>query len=327
MRQVRVLSFALDPPIDAADRVETNLDLVLDLLDEAANYDPDFVCFPEFILQLRYAGDGLSREEVAQSIPGPATDAVAEKAVALDCYVWLPMIERDGNSLYNAVALIGPNGEVRGRSRKFAPTIGEMDGGVVPGTDIQVWDTKFGRVGALICWDARYPELGARFAQRGVDLLFHPTTAKSTRRFESWAGYYGYHVMLCDKHEAKIVTPASGIIAATSTGLGNPSIEFDGGADARVSFTIVNTDCGSYGSFQSRETTDAIRNRYGGSVIFHELTDVGNVVIESVDESVSVVDLEREFDLEPMFTYEDRTRERVHRAADGSPLLPPFERE
>ena len=323
MRQARVLSFALDPPMEATDRVETNLGLVLDLLDEAANYDPDFVCFPEFVLQLRYAGDGLSRREVAQPIPGPATDAVAERAADLGSYVWLPMIERDGDALHNAVALIGPDGEVRGRSRKFAPTIREMDGGVRPGTEVATWDTEFGRVGALICWDARYPELGARFAQRGVDLLFHPTTAKSTRRFESWAGYYGYHVVLCDKHQAKVVSPATGIVAPTSTNPGNPSIEFDGGGDARVSFARVNTDCGSYGSYQNREKTDAVRERYGGAVAFHELPDVGTVVIESIDDSVSIADLEGEFDLEPMFAYEDRTRDRVHEAIEGSPLLAP----
>lgn len=327
MRQARILSFALNPPVEVTNRVKTNLDLVLDLLDEAMNYDPDFVCFPEFILQLRYAGDGLSRQEVAQTIPGPATNAVAEKAAELESYVWLPMIEYDGVSYHNSVALIGPDGKVRGRSYKFAPTIREMDGGIEPGTEVTTWETEFGRVGALICWDARYSELGARFAQQDVDLLFHPTTAKSTHRFESWAAYYGYHVVLCDKHEAKTITPTSGIVAATSTNFGNPSIEFDDGGDARISFAIVNTDCGSYGRYQNRKQTDAIRDQHGGSVTFHELPDVGNVIIESLDESVSVADLEQEFDLEPMFAYENRTRDRIYRETDASPLLPPCHRE
>lgn len=327
MRQARVLSFALNPPIDATDRVETNLDRILTLLDEAASYDPDFVCFPEFALQLRFAGDGRSRREVARPVPGPETDAVAARAVELDSHVWLPMIEDAGDALYNAAVLIGPDGEVRGRSHKFAPTIREMEDGVSPGTDVPVWDTEFGRVGACICWDARYPELGTRFAQRGVDLLFHPTTAKSTRRFEAWASYYGYHVALCDKHEAKVVSPATGIAAATSTDFGNPTIEFEGGGDARVSFAVVNTDCGSYGRYQNRAQVDAIRDRYGGSVTFHELPDVGNVVIESLGEDVSIDDLEAEFDLEPMFDYEDRTRNRVHAEVDGSPLLPPADRD
>lgn len=323
MRETRVLSFAFDPPMETTDRVATNLRLILKLLDEAERYDPDFVCFPEFALQLRYAGDGESRASVARPIPSAATDAVAERAAALDSFVWLPMIERDGETCANSAVLIGPDGEIRGRTRKFVPTLGELDDGVRPGTTVDVWETPFGRVGALVCWDERYPELGVQFARRGVDLLFHPTTARSTRRFETWAAYYGFHVVVCDKHRATTITPATGKVAATSPNAGNPAIDLGDGAIARVSFAAVNTDCGSYGSFQNRTRMDAIRERHGGSVVFHELPDVGTIVVECIDDSVTVADLERRFDLEPMFAYEDRTRTRAYDAVEDGPLLPP----
>ncbi len=324
MRTANVLSYALDPPTDAVDgdRVATNLALVLELLDDAKKYDPDFVCFPEYILQLRYRGDGLSRTEVAEPVPGPATDAVAEKANTLDSYVWLPMIQRTGDRLYNAVVLIGPDGAIVGVAHKAAPTIGEMDEGTAPGEHVGVWDTEFGRVGAAVCWDERYPELGVRFAEERADIVFHPTTAGAYQHFLTWAKYYGYHHVTCDKYVARVITPTGARIAETSSGMGNPKITFSGGATARTSFAALNTDSRTYGSFQNRDAMDSIRDEYGGRVTFHELPEVGNIVIESLEPGLSVADVEAAFDLETMFAYEERTRARVFEETDSSPLLP-----
>ncbi|WP_224271004.1 carbon-nitrogen hydrolase family protein [Haloprofundus salinisoli] len=327
MRRTRVLSYALNPPLEAedGDRVATNLDLVLRLLDDAEKYDPNFVCFPEFILQLRYRRDGLSRDEVAQPIPGAATDAVAEKAAELGSYVFLPMIQRDGDDLRNAATFIGPTGEIVGIAHKFAPTIGEMNDGTKPGEDVKVWKTEFGRVGACICWDGRYPELGVRFAEKGANLVFHPTTAKSYQHFETWAKYYGYHVVACDKTEARTLTPTGTRLGEITGHMGTPSVNLGDDASAGVSFAIVNTDCGSYGRYQNRETVNAIRERYGGDIAFHELPEVGNIVVESLTDDCSIEDLEAEFEMETMLDYEERTRKRVFEESEQSPLLPPRE--
>ncbi|MFP4189154.1 MAG: universal stress protein [Halobacteriales archaeon] len=84
MRNARILSIALHNPRDETDptaRAAQNLDNMFALLDEAGNYDPDFICFPEACLHHAARNDGLL-EEIAEPIPGPATDAVAEKARA-----------------------------------------------------------------------------------------------------------------------------------------------------------------------------------------------------------------------------------------------------
>lgn len=324
MRETRILSYALDPPSAApdGDRVGTNLDHVLQLLDDARAYDPDFVCFPEFVLQLRYRGDGLARTAVARPIPGDATAAVGEKAADLDSYVLLPMIQQAGDAVYNAVALVGRDGEVVGVAHKVAPTVGEMDEGTRPGETIRTWDTPFGRIGVSICWDARYPEVGVRLAERRADLVFHPTTGRASQQFVTWAKYYGYHHVTCDKHDAWITTPTGARIARTSTGAGNPTVEFEGGATARVSFDVVNTDCRTYGLHQNRGVTSAIRERYRGKVAFHAVPEAGNVVVESLADDLTVADIEAAFDLETMFAYEERTRARVFAETDRSPLLP-----
>lgn len=66
-------------PVEVENRLEANLSNSFTLLNEAKAYDPDFICFSEFILQLRFDHDGLVCEDVVQPIPGRATDAVGEK--------------------------------------------------------------------------------------------------------------------------------------------------------------------------------------------------------------------------------------------------------
>ncbi|WP_207592253.1 carbon-nitrogen hydrolase family protein [Halomontanus rarus] len=324
MREARVLLIAQNDPVEVEDedRIETNLSNSLALLDEAKAYDPDFVCFPEFILQLRFDHDGLAREDVAQPIPGPATDAVGEKAAELESYVLFPMIERDGDDLYNAIAFVGPDGEVIGTSHKLVPTIGEMEDGTKPGEDVVVWETEFGRVGSLICWDSRYPELGVRLAQKGADLVFFPTTGSAHLPFRTWASYYGYHVAYCDKNDAKVFTPTGDVIAHNDDGFANPSIDLGDGGEAHLSFSIVNTDVGVYGDSQTMGAMSDILDEYAGSLVFHEANREGTVVLESVDDSVTLADVENEFGVEPMFDLEERTRRHVLDIADRTPLLP-----
>lgn len=323
MREARVLLVAQNDPIDVDDRLETNLSNSLELLERAKPYDPDFVCFPEFILQLRFDHHGLSRDDVAQPIPGPATDAVGEKAAELGSYVLFPMIERDGDDLYNSVAFVGPDGDVVGTSHKLVPTIREMDEGTRPGEEVVTWDTEFGRVGSLVCWDSRYPELGVRLAQREADLVFFPTTGSAHLPFRTWASYYGYHVAYCDKNDAKVFTPTGDVVAHNDDGFGNPSIDLGDGGEAHLSFSVVNTDVDVYNT--GAGTDDVLQDvldEYAGSLVFHEATREGTVVLESVDESVTLADVEAEFDVEPMFDLEERTRRRVLDSVERTPLLP-----
>ena len=322
MHPVRVLSIALNPPLETDDRVETNLELILNLLDCAAAYDPDVVCFPEYVVQLRYRGDGLEEADVTQSVPGPATDAVAEKAATLDSYVLLPLLERRGDSFFNAAVLLDRDGEVVGTARKVAPTMGEMRRGTVPGDDVAVWDTDVGRIGVFICWDGRYPDVAVRLAQRRADIVLHPTTSKSVGLLEGWAKQFGYHVIVCDKDDAKTIAPTGATLGAVSGRSGNPTLELDGGATARLSFAVLNTDCGTFGRYQNRFKIREALAAHAGSLVYHELADVGNVVLESIDETVRVERVADEYDLRRMFEYEEDTRARIHDVLDDSSLLP-----
>lgn len=327
MQLTRVLSFAVHNPTDRDDpdaewRARTGLQNIRSLLDFADRYDPDFVVFPEVALQHAARQDGLL-EAVAEPIPGPATDAVSEHAVALDSYVLLPMYERDGDEFYNAAALISPEGDVVGTYRKVAPTVGEIEGGIFPGEEIPVWETEFGTVGAFICWDCRYPEVGATLGAKGADLVLFPTHGSAHARLRTWALYHGYHIALCDKSEARVYTPRRDVVGDVDQGWGNPrvtDVDLHGGS-ACISFAEINTDCKSYSKSGSRDWTEAIQREYGGSVVLDIHGEDGIVVVESIDDDVSLSDLEAEYGMETIREYEERTRETIRTVTSDSPLF------
>lgn len=329
MRTARVLLVSLhnpaDPEDDPSDRVDGNLQNVLVLLEKAEEYDPDVVCFPEATLHHAMRGDA-STEDIAQPIPGPATDAVAEKARDLDSYVMFGMYERDGDALFNAAPLVGPDGEVVGTYRKLAPTIGEMNDGIRPGSRVPVWDTEFGRIGAAICWDGQYAEVGSHLSRKGANLVLRPTLGAEHSRLSTWALFNSYHVANCDKNGARFYAPTGDDFAGNAEGWNMPAVtdvDLRGGT-AHLSFAEINTDCKTY---PRRGWIEEALGEYGGSLVFHESVEDGLVVLESIDPDLTLDDVEREFDGETMRAYRERTRDRVLAENEDSLLLRPVDRE
>jgi nitrilase len=120
----------------------------------------------------------LHRNSVA--IPGPATDrlcaAAAEASVTVAIGVNERNAEASGGTLLNTLLWIGADGRILGRHRKLMPTAGEkLVWGFGDGSDLDVHDVGFARVGGLICWENYMPL--ARFAlyASGVQLYAAPT--------------------------------------------------------------------------------------------------------------------------------------------------------
>ena len=84
------------------------------------------------------------------------------------------LVERDGHLIYNVAVLIGPDGEVAGKYRKICLPRGEVDGGFTPGEDYPVFDTRFGRVGLMVCYDGFFPEIARELANRGAEVIGFP---------------------------------------------------------------------------------------------------------------------------------------------------------
>lgn len=325
MRETRLLQVSVSQADEFPDDdpLRYNLENLLTALEAAAAFEPDFVTFPELILNANVRNH-VSASELAQPVPGPATDAVGEVARSIDSYVWLPMYERADGCLYNSVVLIDPEGAVRGTYRKVAPTDGEIDQrGVTPGEEFPVWDTEFGRVAASICWDVRYDEVGLSYGMQDVDIHFHPTVGLSEGKLGHWASYHGYHVVYCFPSNMYVWTPHENRVGRSRNYWGPTAgdVELHGDGDVRFAPAEINTDMVSISMAAMDSELDDVQRAYPNALHTHSVHEEAAIVCESRSDDVTMAEIVEEFDLETTRDYEDRVRDRIHEHTDDSPLL------
>jgi predicted amidohydrolase len=123
---------------------------------------------------LTYVGLGKKYHEVAESIPGPSTDYFGELAKKHNLYLVPGLIERAGHLAYNVAVLIGPDGKIVGKYRKVCLPRSEVEAGVAPGSDYPVFETRFGKVGMMVCYDGFFPEVARELSNRGAEVIAWP---------------------------------------------------------------------------------------------------------------------------------------------------------
>ncbi len=165
-RIVRAAAVQIAPDLE---RPEGTLARVLAAIDEAAGKGAQLVVFPEtfvpyypyfsFVLPPVLQGaPHLRLMEHAVVVPGPVTQAVAERARARGIVVVLGVNERDHGSLYNTQLVFDADGALILKRRKITPTYHErMVWGQGDGAGLKVVDSAVGRLGALACWEHYNP--------------------------------------------------------------------------------------------------------------------------------------------------------------------------
>ena len=148
-----------------------NLELFAQHIDKAAENQADIVCLPEAITLV---GTGNTYVDVSEPVPGPTTEFLGSIASRNSLYIVAGLLERDGPVVYNTAVLIDREGKLAGRYRKVALPREEIEGGVMPGNSFPVFDTDFGRIGMMICWDLQFPEVAKQLAINGAEVIFMP---------------------------------------------------------------------------------------------------------------------------------------------------------
>ncbi len=118
--------------------------------------------------------------DLAETIPGPTTDALGKVAKQHGIVIVASLFENRGNEVYhNTAVVIDADGSLLGRYRKNHipqdPAFEEKFYFTPGDLGYRAWKTKAGRIGVLICWDQWYPEAARLTAMRGADVLFYPT--------------------------------------------------------------------------------------------------------------------------------------------------------
>jgi predicted amidohydrolase len=141
------------------------------LIADAARQKADLVVLGE---TLTYVNLGKQPAEIAEPVPGPATTYFGELARKHDLYIAAGLFERDGHLVYNSAVLLGPDGRLVGKYRKTCLPRSEVDAGVCPGHEYQVFETRFGKLGLMICYDGFFPEVARELANRGAEVIAWP---------------------------------------------------------------------------------------------------------------------------------------------------------
>ncbi len=141
------------------------------LIAKAAEKQVDLVVLPE---TLTYYSSGGTFADAAEPIPGPSTNYFGALAKEHDLYIVAGLVERDRHLLYNVAVLLGPDGNVVGKYRKVTLPRGEIEGGITPGDDYPVFDTRFGKLGMMVCYDGFFPEVARELSNRGAEVIAWP---------------------------------------------------------------------------------------------------------------------------------------------------------
>jgi N-carbamoylputrescine amidase len=167
--------------MQCSDDTEDNFNKALRMTVEAAKQGAEVICLPE-LFRSRYfcQSEDDAYFDLAEPIPGPATDAFAAVAAEHDVTIILSLFERRAPGLYhNTTAVLDRKRGYIGKYRKMHipddPRYYEKYYFTPGDLGFQSFNTERADLGVLICWDQWYPEAARLTAMKGAEILFYPT--------------------------------------------------------------------------------------------------------------------------------------------------------
>ena len=160
---------------------DENLSKAISGIRQAASEGAEIICLEElFRSQYFCREENAQLFDLAETIPGPSTEALSSIAKELQVSIVASLFEKRAQGLYhNTAAIIDADGSLLGRYRKMHipddPLYYEKFYFTPGDLGFQNFETRFSRIGVLVCWDQWYPE-GARItSMQGANVLFYPT--------------------------------------------------------------------------------------------------------------------------------------------------------
>ncbi len=168
MREVSIAVVQMQPELG---EIEENLVKMSDFVTKIASQQKvDLILFPELVTSGYELGVRFT--EVAQLIPGPTANLLAQRAQQLGVYIGFGMVakERVESILYDAAVLVGPDGEIVGEYRK-THLKGEERMAFREGYKLPIFDTEIGTIGLMLGWDLAFPEVARSMVLDGAEIL------------------------------------------------------------------------------------------------------------------------------------------------------------
>ena len=187
--------------MNCTDDKQANLQKAIDRIKQAATKGAQIVCLQELFMSLYFCDEeNYDNFNLAEPVPGPSTEALSKVAKENGVVIIASLFEKRTQGLYhNTTAVLDADGSYLGKYRKMHipddPAYYEKFYFTPGDLGYKVFNTKFARIGVLICWDQWYPEAARITALMGAEILFYPTAigwassqdeATNTEQYNAW---------------------------------------------------------------------------------------------------------------------------------------------
>ncbi len=185
----------------------------------AAAQGAQIVCLQELFTSLYFCDvEAYENFELAEAIPGATTDLLSTVAKETGVVIIASLFEKRAQGLYhNTTAVIDADGTYLGKYRKMHipddPAYFEKFYFTPGDLGYKVFETKFAKIGVLICWDQWYPEAARLTSLMGAEILFYPTAigwatsqdeATNTEQYNAWQTIQRSHAIANGVHVVSV---------------------------------------------------------------------------------------------------------------------------
>src|SRR6185312_11048210 len=196
-----------------------NLQKAIKKVREAAARGAQIVCLQELFTSLYFCDvEDYENFRLAEAIPGPATDILGRLAAELKVVIIASLFEKRTQGIYhNTTAVLDADGTYLGKYRKMHipddPAYYEKFYFTPGDLGYQVFATKYGKIGVLICWDQWYPEAARITALMGAEVIFYPTAigwatsqdeATNQEQYNAWQTIQRSHAVANGVHVVSV---------------------------------------------------------------------------------------------------------------------------
>jgi N-carbamoylputrescine amidase len=198
---------------------EENMQKAIAGIKDAAAKGANIVCLQELFTSLYFCDvEDYENFKLAEKIPGATTDTLGEVAAACNVVVIASLFEKRTQGIYhNTTAVIDADGKYLGMYRKMHipddPAYFEKFYFTPGDLGYKTFDTKFAKIGVLICWDQWYPEAARLTALQGAEILFYPTAigwatsqdeATNVEQYNAWQTIQRSHAVANGVHVVSV---------------------------------------------------------------------------------------------------------------------------
>ena len=267
---------------------DKKLALAIDILETAGQNGVDIACLPE-----EFAGCK------AEPVPGPTTDAIGVLAKKHHMWIVCPLREQAGQEQFNTAVLLDRDGKVAGYYRKVFVFWGE--GLHASREGVKVFDTDFGRIAMLTCFDANFDEVWQEAERKGAEMILWPSAYGGGIPLNGYAMIHNYcivpvgfgNMIDCFGRPAQHVDKPREKLSITT---------FD------LDVTIVHQD------FNGEKVAKLLLEHAGEVEKVPDVAVAGEnwIVLRAIKPGLRVRDLCKQYQIETLREYRHRSREQIN---------------